>query len=112
MSDLYVPSDGLRRDGSGGNGSNRFGTLVSLALRPFVWLLKGARFVAFAAFAVVEPFVSLVLWGLSVLVIVSALILKAVGPPDFPFWEMMTFGLGCATLLALYYVVIRWLTPR
>ena len=112
MSDLYVPSDGLRREGSGRNGPNRFGALVWLALRPFVWLLKGARFVAFAAFAVLEPFVSLVLWGLSVLVIAGALILKAVGPPNFPFWGMMAFGLACATLLALYYVVIRWLTPR
>ena len=112
MSDLYVPSDGLRREGPGRNASNRLGALVWLALRPFVWLLKGARFVVFAAFAVVEPFVSLVLWGLSVLVIVSALILKAVGSPDFPFWRMMGFGLGCATLLGLYYVMIRWLTPR
>ncbi len=112
MSDLYVPSDGLRREGSGGNSSNRLREVVWLALRPFVWLLKGARFIAFAAFAVMEPFVSLVLWALSALVIVSALILKAVGPPDFPFWGMLGFGLGCATLLALYYVLIRWLTPR
>ena len=112
MSDLYVRSDGLRREGSDGSGSNRLGALVWLALRPFVWLLKGAQFVVFAAFAVAEPFVSLVLWGLSALVIVGALILKAVGPPDFPFWGMLGFGLGCATLLALYYVVIRWLTPR
>jgi hypothetical protein len=70
------------------------------------------RFVAFAAFSVLEPFVSLALWGISVLMIGSALVLRAVGPPDFPFWGMMSVGLGSATLLAIYYVAIRWLTPR
>jgi hypothetical protein len=48
----------------------------------------------------------------SALMIGSALILRMVGPPDFPFWGMMSVGLGSATLLAIYYVVIRWLAPR
>lgn len=112
MGDLYVRSDGMQRRGSNEIPENRAVALLWLALRPFVWLIRVARFVAFAAFSALEPFVSLALWAVSVLMIGGALLLRAVGPPDFPFWGMMSVGLGSATLLGLYYVAIRWLTPR
>jgi hypothetical protein len=111
MSDMYVPSEGVRRNGSR-DGHLIVVALFRLAVRPFVWLMRGARFVVFAAFSVLEPVISLVLWAVSALMIGSALILRMVGPPDFPFWGMMSVGLGSATLLAIYYVVIRWLAPR
>ena len=112
MRDLYVPSDGMRREEGAKDGSNRYIAFVLFALKPILWLLRGVRFVAFAALALLEPVVSLVLWALSFLAIATAVILRVVGPPNFPFWGMLGFGLGCATLLALYYVGIRWLTPR
>jgi hypothetical protein len=111
MSDMYVPSEGVRRNGSR-DGHLPVVAHLPLAVRPFVWLMRGARFVVFAAFSVLEPVISLVLWAVSALMIGSALILRMVGPPDFPFWGMMSVGLGSATLLAIYYVVIRWLAPR
>ena len=112
MSDSYVRSDGTQRHGSSEIPDSRAVALLSLPLRPIVWLIRIARFVAFAAFSVLEPIVSLMLWAVSVLMVGGALILRVVGPRDFPFWGMMSVGLGSAVLLALYYVVIRWLTPR
>ena len=66
-----------------------------------------------AVLVVLEPFVSVVLSALTVLGIVSALFNRyLLHLPHFPFWMMLGISVGCATLLLVYYGIIRILTSR
>jgi hypothetical protein len=86
------------------------GTYPAAALR-LAW--HSIRLPILAVLVVLEPFVSIVLSALTVLGIFFALFFRfLVRLPHFPFWMMLGVSVGCATLLLMYYGIIRILTSR
>lgn len=60
--------------------------------------------------AILEPLVSLVLSGLVVLGLLTAVLFEASAiSATFPFWGMIAFSVGCAALLVAYYVIMNFL---
>jgi hypothetical protein len=86
------------------------GTYVIAALR-LAW--HSVRLPILAVLVVLEPFVSIVLSALTILGIFFALFFRfLVRLAHFPFWMMLGISVGCATLLLVYYGIIRILTGR
>lgn len=60
--------------------------------------------------AFLEPFVRLVLMGMAVLGVLTAIMYRASGvAPHFPFWPMLGMSFGCVLLLAIYHAILRFL---
>jgi hypothetical protein len=86
------------------------GTYAVAALR-VAW--HSIRLPILAVLVVLEPFVCVVLSALTVLGILSALFNRfLLRLPHFPFWMMLGVSVGCATLLLMYYGIIRILSGR
>lgn len=70
-----------------------------------------ARVALLLLLAIFEPFVSLILSGLTLLGVLTAITLEAsaIGQ-TFPFWGMMALSLGCTVLLSAYYGLMRILS--
>jgi hypothetical protein len=82
--------------------------LSGLALA--LWLLwQPIRFTALALLMILEPLVRFVLGGSALLMMLSALFLKATLSRPFPFWGMLVASVGCMFLLVLYYSLMRLL---
>ena len=85
-------------------------TSALVALR-FAW--HSVRIPVLAVLVILEPFVSIILAALTVLGIFSALFNRfLLHLPHFPFWTMLGISAGCATILMLYYGIIRVLSNR
>jgi hypothetical protein len=81
-----------------------------VALR-LAWL--SVRLPVLSVLVVLEPFVSTILSALTVLGVFFALFFRfLVRLPHFPFWTMLGVSVGCATILMLYYGIIRILSIR
>jgi hypothetical protein len=86
------------------------GIYAAAALR-LAW--HSVRLPTLAVLVLLEPFVSVALSALTVLGIFFALFFRfLVRLPHFPFWTMLGISVGCATLLLVYYGIIRILTNR
>jgi hypothetical protein len=74
--------------------------------------LKAIRLTVFAILAVFEPIIRVAL-SLSALVGVSLAVFNryVVYAPHFPFWLAIGISTGCALGLAMYYKLMRFLTP-
>lgn len=69
---------------------------------------QAIRLPVFAFLVILEPVVRLVLSALAQLSIVMAFFLQyGTALPDFPFWGMLGFGVGCVLLLMVYYGFLR-----
>jgi hypothetical protein len=85
-------------------------TSALVALR-FAW--HSVRIPVLAVLVILEPFVSIILAALTVLGVFFALFFRfLVHLPHFPFWTMLGISAGCATILMLYYGIIRILSNR
>jgi hypothetical protein len=58
---------------------------------------------------VLEPVVTLLLGGLALLGVLTALFWKLFGPPNFPFFLMLGISLGFELALIIYHKLLRWL---
>jgi len=74
--------------------------------------LKAIRLTVFAILAVFEPIIRVAL-SLLTLVGVSLAVFNryVVYAPHFPFWLIIGISMGCAVALAMYYKLMRFLTP-
>lgn len=54
-----------------------------------------------------EPIVRLLLSAASLLGVLTALLFRAVGPPQFPFWRVLGLSVGFGLLLAAYQALVR-----
>jgi hypothetical protein len=61
---------------------------------------------------ILEPLVRVLLAGFALLFVLVAFSLELTAPATLhvPFWGMLAMGIGCAWLLALYYLVVRVLS--
>jgi hypothetical protein len=85
-------------------------TSALVALR-FAW--HSVRIPVLAVLVVLEPFVSIILAALTVLGVFFALFFRfLVRLPHFPFWTMLGISVGFATILMVYYGIIRILSNR
>jgi hypothetical protein len=71
------------------------------------WLL--VRLPAFTLLAVLAPVVRFLLGSLTLLRVLMALFWKLVGPPHFPFVQMLCASIGCGVTLAGYDALLRFL---
>jgi hypothetical protein len=83
---------------------------VLLGALSLLW--QAIRIPALALFVILEPVVRVVLAGLALLLVLTALFYRAIGMPQFPFWTVLALGVGSALLLALYYALLRLLSSR
>jgi hypothetical protein len=81
---------------------------VGAVLVGLLWLLwQVVRIPTLAFLVILEPIVRVILAGAALLIVVMALFYRLIGMPHFPFWTMLSFGIGSALLLALYYALLR-----
>jgi len=61
---------------------------------------------------ILEPVVRVLLAGFALLFVLVAFVLEFTAPAALhvPFWGMLAVGIGCAWLLALYYLILRVLS--
>jgi hypothetical protein len=83
---------------------------VLLGVLSLLW--RAIRIPALALFVILEPVVRVVLAGVALLLVLTALFYRAIGMPHFPFWTVLALGVGSALLLALYYALLRLLSSR
>ena len=85
------------------------GRTVRAAVRG-LWI--AARLPLVTLLVILEPVVRVLLAGFALLFVLVALALEFTAPAALhvPFWGMLAMGIGCAWLLALYYLVLRVLS--
>jgi hypothetical protein len=75
-----------------------------------LWVLwQSIRLPLFLFLLVLEPVATLVLGGLALLGVLTALFWKFFGPPDFPFFLMLGISLGFELALIVYHRLLRLL---
>ena len=74
--------------------------------------LKAIRLTVFAILAVFEPIIRVALSLLALVgICLSVFNRYVVYAPHFPFWLVIGISMGCAVALAMYYKLMRFLTP-
>jgi len=75
-------------------------------------LYAAARLPLLTLLVILEPVVRLLLTGLALLFVVTAVLLKLTAPATLhvPFWGMLSTGIVCAWMLTLYYWALRLLS--
>jgi hypothetical protein len=71
----------------------------------FTW--HAVRLPALAFLITLLPVVQIILSVVALLAVLTALLFKFLGAPNFPFWGMLGFSVGCALLLMAYYGLMR-----
>ena len=75
-----------------------------------LWALL--RLPILAILVILEPLVRVLLGALGLLLVASALFLEFLTRHALiPFWGMLATAVGCVALLALYYLILQWLSP-
>ena len=83
---------------------------IGRGLRGLTW--PAARLPVFALLVILEPIVRVVLCGLAMLSALAAFFFEFLTAlPEFPFWGMLGFSVGCALALMLYYALVRLFSP-
>lgn len=77
-----------------------------------LWIVWNVvRLPILAILLILEPAVTLVLWGAAFLGILTSLLFEFSGAvPDFPFWLMMSISVSWALLLLAYHALLRLLS--
>jgi hypothetical protein len=65
------------------------------------------RLPALAFLITLLPIAEITLSSVALLGVLTAFFFKALGMPNFPFWGMLGFSLGCTLLLITYYRLMR-----
>ena len=75
-------------------------------------LYAAVRLPVLTLLVILEPVVRVLLSGLALLFVLVAVLLELSAPRALhvPFWGMLSTGIGCAWILALYYWVLRILS--
>jgi hypothetical protein len=74
-----------------------------------VWALF--RLPLLAILVILEPLVRVLLGAFALLLVLAALFFELATPrASIPVWGMLTTAVGCVTLLALYYAILRLLS--
>jgi len=82
--------------------------LMALGLSALSLAWQAIRLPIFAFLVILEPLVRLVLSALALLSVLMAVFFEyGTMLPDFPFWGMLGFGVGCVLLLVAYYGLLR-----
>lgn len=82
---------------------------VALGILWVIW--QAVRIPILALLLILEPVVTLVLWGAALLGILTAFLFEFSGVvPDFPFTLIVCISIGCQLSLFLYYGLIRLLS--
>jgi hypothetical protein len=81
---------------------------VAAATAGLVW--AAVRLPVLLVVVLLEPVVRVVCAGLAILGLLTTIFFKLVGPPTFPWIEMLTISLGFSILLLAYYALIRLLS--
>ena len=81
-------------------------------VRGILWVLWHAvRIPILALLLILEPVVTLVLWGAALLGVLTSLLFEFSGAtPDFPFTLMVSISVGCAVLAMAYHALLRLLS--
>ena len=90
--------------------SGGFASRATLATARVLWI--AARLPVLTVLVILEPVVRVLLAGFALLFVLVAFVLEWTAPATLhvPFWGMLAMGIGCAWLLALYYLVLRVLS--
>lgn len=77
-----------------------------------LWIAwQAVRIPTLAFLLILEPVVTLVLWGAALLGVLTALLFEFSGAvPDFPFALIICISIGCAVLLMAYHVLLNLLS--
>lgn len=82
---------------------------IVLGILWVVW--QAVRIPILALLVILEPVVTLVLWGAALLGILTAFLFEFSGAvPDFPFWLIVAISIGCAVLLVAYHILLSLLS--
>jgi hypothetical protein len=71
----------------------------------FTW--QAVRLPALAFLITLLPVVQIIFGSVAFLGVLTAFFFKFLGEPNFPFWGMLGFSMGCTLLLMAYYGFIR-----
>lgn len=74
------------------------------------WLWRAACLPVLMVLVILEPLITFVLAGLTLLGLLTTLFFYLVGSPDFPVWTMLTLSVGFAIALVPYHALIRLLS--
>ena len=90
--------------------SGGFASRATRATARGLWI--AARLPVLTLLVILEPVVRVLLAGFSLLFVLVAFVLELTAPATLhvPFWGMLAMGIGCAWLLALYYLLVRVLS--
>ena len=90
--------------------SGEFASRAIRATARALWI--AVRLPVLTVLVILEPVVRVLLAGFALLFVLVACLLELTAPAALhvPFWGMLATGIGCAWLLALYYLVIRVLS--
>lgn len=74
-----------------------------------LWIVwQVIRWPVLALLILLEPLVGVILYGLALLLFLTALLFRfAVNRPEFPFWTMIGVSLACIGVLMLYYAAMQ-----
>jgi hypothetical protein len=79
--------------------------------RGIIWIAwQAVRIPILAVLVILEPVVTLVLWGAALLGILTAFLFEFSAVPNFPFWLIVAISIGCAVLLLAYHVLLSLLS--
>ena len=84
------------------------GSAVARGVLQGLW--HGIRLPVLGVLVVLEPIVSVVLGGLTLLGLLAVIIFKLVSAPHIPAWHMLGISLGFFAVLVLYQGLIRLLS--
>jgi hypothetical protein len=90
--------------------SGGFASRAARATARGLWI--AARLPVLTVLVILEPVVRVLLAGFALLFVLVAFVLELTAPATLhvPFWGMLAMGIGCAWLLALYYLLVRVLS--
>jgi hypothetical protein len=90
--------------------SGGFVSRAAWATARALWI--AIRLPVLTVLVILEPVVRVLLAGFALLFVLVAFLLELTAPATLhvPFWGMLATGIGCAWLLALYYLIVRVLS--
>lgn len=104
---IAVMSLGSIHDSRADDGS--VAAAVALGILWIAW--HAVRIPLLALLLILEPVVTLVLWGAALLGVMTAFLFEFSGVvPDFPFALIISISIGCAVLVMAYHVLLNLLS--
>jgi len=87
-------------------------SFVAGLARGILWIVWHAvRIPILALLLILQPVVTLVLWGAALLGILTAFLFEfSSAAPNFPFWLIIAISVGCAVLVMAYQALLNFLS--